>query len=247
VRLHPFTLLALLREVRRGAGDERPLGVAGAGELVPLLARELRLDGDATAVVEGRLEDVAALVWIGAPDEEQLRRASRAGVPIVAVADASSMPYVLPADIVEVKPGHGFPVEEICAALARRLGEEGTGLAARLPVLRAATAKYLIDHFSRRNAIIAAAVFIPGVDMPLLTLNQARMVLRLAVAYGQEIDRTTAAELLGVVGAGFALRAVARELLDVIPVGGWAVKGGVAYSGTRAIGEAAVRLYEPRA
>jgi uncharacterized protein (DUF697 family) len=247
VRLRPLTVLALVKEVRRGAGDRRPLGVAGARELVPLLARELRGDGDPTAVAEGRVEDVAALVWIGAPDEAELRRASRAGVPIVAVTEDASMPYVLAEDLVQVEPGHGFPVEEICAALARRLGEDGTALAARLPVLRRAVTKHLIDSFARRNALIAGAVFVPGVDMPILTLNQARLVLRLAVAHGQEIDRSRAADLLGVVGAGFGFRAIARELLDVVPVAGWAVKAGIAYGGTKAVGEGAVRVFESRA
>jgi uncharacterized protein (DUF697 family) len=80
-----------------------------------------------------------------------------------------------------------------------------------------------------------------------LTLNQIRLVLRIALAYGQPIDRQRAVELLGVVGAGFGLRTLARELLDVIPFAGWAIKGGVAYAGTRAIGEAAVRYFEARA
>jgi uncharacterized protein (DUF697 family) len=154
---------------------------------------------------------------------------------------------VLAADLVRVPPGQGFPVAEIAAALARRLGEDGTALAARLPVLRAAVCKHLIDHFAKRNAVIAAAIFIPGVDMPVLTLNQARLVLRIALAYGQQIDRSRAAELLGVVGVGFGFRAVARELLDLVPVAGWAVKGAIAYTGTKAVGEAAVRYFEARA
>jgi uncharacterized protein (DUF697 family) len=246
MRSHPFALLSLVREVRRGAGDKRPLGVGGARELVPLLARELRAGGDPSAVVENRVDGIAALVWIGPPDEEQLRAASRAGAPIVALTDESTMPYVLAADLVRVPPGQGFPVAEIVAALARRLGEDGTALAARLPVLRPAVCKHLIDHFSKRNAVIAAAIFIPGVDMPVLTLNQARLVLRIALAYGQPIDRSRAAELLGVVGLGFGFRAVARELLDLVPVAGWAVKAGVAYTGTKAVGEAAVRYFEAR-
>ena len=82
--------------------------------------------------------------------------------------------------------------------------------------------------------------------MPVLTLNQVRLVLRIALAYGEEVDKARAAELLGVVGAGFGFRAVARELLDLIPVAGWVVKGGVAYAGTKAVGEAAVRYFEAR-
>jgi uncharacterized protein (DUF697 family) len=82
--------------------------------------------------------------------------------------------------------------------------------------------------------------------MPLLTLNQIRLVLRLALAYGEELDGKRAYELVGVVGIGFLLRSVARELVDVLPVGGWAIKGAVAYTGTMAVGEAAVRYFEAR-
>jgi uncharacterized protein (DUF697 family) len=89
-------------------------------------------------------------------------------------------------------------------------------------------------------------VFIPGVDMPILTLNQVRLVLRIALAHGQTIDNQRAVELLGVVGAGFGFRAVARELLDFVPVAGWALKAAVAYAGTKAVGEAAVRYFEAR-
>jgi uncharacterized protein (DUF697 family) len=245
-KLGPLSIFSLVRELRRGGGDPRPLAVAGARELVPLLARELREGGDASAVVEQRVEHAAALVWIGPPDESELRAAARAMIPIVAVTDADTVPYVLATDLVRVPPGQGFPLDEIAAAVARRLGEDGTSLAARLPVLRGAVCDELIRSFSKRNAIVSAAVFIPGVDLPVLTLNQARLVLRIALAYGQEIDNSRAIELLGVVGAGFGFRAVARELLDFVPVAGWAVKGAIAYGGTKAIGEAAVRYFEER-
>jgi uncharacterized protein (DUF697 family) len=245
-KLGPLTLLSVVREVRRGAGDERPLSVAGARELVPVLARELREGGDPSAVVEGRLEDVAVVVWVGAPDDAALRRADRAGVPIVAVTDVDKVPYVLATDLVRVLPGQGFPIGEITDAVARKLGERGTLLAARLPVLRPAVCDHLIKSFSRKNGLISAAVFIPGVDMPLLTVNQIRMVLRIALAHGEELDGQRAFELVGVVGIGFALRAVARELLEVVPVAGFAIKGSVAYAGTMAVGEAAVRYFDAR-
>lgn len=245
-KLNPLAVLSILREVRRGSGDPRPLGIAGARELVPLLARELRKGGETEAVVEDRVENIAALVWLGAADEDRLRTASKAGIPIIAVTDEASLPYVLAGDIVRVPPGQGFPIDRITEALAARLGDNGTSLAARLPVLRPAVCKHLIAQASKRNALISAAIFIPGVDMPVLTINQVRLVLRIALAYGQDVDRQRAAELLGVVGAGFGFRTIARELLDLVPVAGWAVKGGVAYAGTKAIGEAAVRYFEAR-
>jgi uncharacterized protein (DUF697 family) len=245
-KLGPLTLLSLVREVRRGSGDQRPLAVAGARELLPIIARQLREGGDPSAVVEGRIENAAVLVWVGPPDEDQLRAANRAGVPVIAISDSDEIPYVLATDIVHVPPGQGFPIDEIAHAVARKLGEDGTALAARLPVLRRAVCDELIRTFARKNAIIAAAIFIPGVDLPVLTLNQARLVLRIALAYGQEIDKDRGLELLAVLGVGFGLRTVARELLDLVPVAGWAVKGAVAYAGTRALGEAAVRYFEAR-
>lgn len=247
MKLHPMAVFSVLREVRRGAGDQRPLAVAGARELVPLLARELRAGGEPSAVVEGRVEGAAALVWVGPPDKDALRAAKRAGVPIIAVTDDRHVPYVLAEDVVRVPPGQGFPVEAIARAIAHRLGEDATALAAKLPVLRPAVCDALIRTFAKKNGIISAAIFVPGVDMPLLTINQIRLVLRLALAHGQELDRERALELLPVVGAGFGLRTIARQLLDFVPIAGWAVKGAIAYTGTRAIGTAAAKYFEARA
>ena len=244
-KVGPFSVFALLREFRTGIGDPRPLAVGGARELVPILARELRASGEAGAVVEGNV-DAAVLVWIGAPDEKELRAAKRRRTPIVAVTDDETVPYVLATHIVHLRPGQGFPLEKIAEAIADSLGERATSLAARLPVLRRAVCKKLIESFSLRNGIISAAVFIPGVDMPLLTLNQARLVLRIGLAHGVAADSQRAGELAAVVGAGFGLRAIARELLDLVPFFGWLLKGGIAYVGTRAVGEAAMRYYEAR-
>jgi uncharacterized protein (DUF697 family) len=247
-----MAVVGLVRELRTGSGDLRPLVVAGIPALVPALARELRRGGEAAAVEEnGAPEHAAALVYLleGRPSEADLavmRAASRADVPVIAVTEASdrALPYVLATDIVRVKPGAGFPLDEIAGAIARRLGESGTALAARLPSLRRAVCEQLIRSFSRTNGLVGVAVFVPGVDMPVLTLNQVRLVLRLALAHGQEVDASRVPELLAVLGGGLGLRTLARELLGAVPVAGWALKGAVAYAGTRAIGEAAVRYFE---
>jgi uncharacterized protein (DUF697 family) len=89
-------------------------------------------------------------------------------------------------------------------------------------------------------------VFVPGVDFPVLTLNQLRLVLRLAAAYGQQIDAERLPEILGVVGSALGFRAIARQTLGVIPIAGWAVQGAFAYAGTRTLGEAAIRYFETR-
>ena len=104
-------------------------------------------------------------------------------MPVVCLArERYRIPYVLATDVVVLEPGHGFPVDEVARALANRLGEAATPLAARLPVLRPAVCEWLIDSFARKNALLAAAVWIPGADLPLLILNQMRLVLRIAVS-----------------------------------------------------------------
>jgi uncharacterized protein (DUF697 family) len=245
-KLRPLAVLSVLRELRRGAEDSRPLAIAGSSELVPELARRLRDGGDAGAVVVGPAAEAAVLIWVGPTDQEKLRVATRSKVPIVAVTEDQFVPYVLANSVVRLTPGADLPLDEIAAAIARALGDQGAALAARLPVLRPAVCDQLIEACAKKNGAIAAAVFVPGVDLPLLTMNQIRLVLRIAIAYGEELDQNRAVEIVGVVGAGYGLRMLAREALDLIPVAGWAVKGAVAYSGTRAIGAAAVRLCEVR-
>lgn len=255
----PTAVLAIAKELRASAKADKPLAVGGVKELAAALRRELGRDGVAAAVRdESALEGAAALVYVlaGRADDEDVslfKQARRAGVPIVCVVvgpqgeEVPDPPYVLAENVVRVPPGSGFPVEEIARAIARALGEAATPLAARLPVLRDAVVDRLITQFARQNGVIGAAVFLPGADLPVLTLNQVRLLMRIADAYGFELDRERIPEVLGVIGGGLGLRALARSLLGVVPVAGWAVKAGIAYGGTRAFGEAARRYFESRA
>jgi uncharacterized protein (DUF697 family) len=249
-KLKPLVVWGLLKEVRTAMQDEQPLVVTGV--LAEQLAKELARGGARVAVrVGGPAEGAAGLVRVlaGAPTEEDeaaLRAANRAGVPIVAVQTGSGtfdVPYVLATDVVVVPPGSGFPVEEIAQALATRLGDRGLSLAARLPVLREPFCEEVIERFSRKNAVLGVAIFVPGADLPVLTLNQVRLVLRIAAAHGVELDQHRLPEVLGTIAAGFAFRAVARRALRLLPFAGWLVKGTVAYGGTRAVGEAAVPYF----
>lgn len=254
--LAPLAVYRLVRELRSAATETRPLAVGGARELAGVLRRELSRGAAPGAVTDATVPaDAAALVYVlaGVPaeeDERTLRAAGAARVPIVCVlADAgvdTPIPHVLATDVIRVPPGSGFPLEEIADAVARRLDDAGPAVASRVPVLRPAVARRLIARISRQNALIGAAVFVPGTDFAPLTLNQLRLVLRLASAHGFEIDRERLPEILGVVGGGVGFRALARQALGAVPGLGWAVKGGVAYAGTRAMGEAARRLFEAR-
>lgn len=248
-------LRGLLKEIEASAQGHGTLAVGGARELTAVLRRELGVGASPGAVRAGDSPDGAAvLVYVlghepTEEDEAALRRARRARVPVIVVAagpvsEDASLPYVLATDVVRVAPGQGFPLGTIAEAIAWRLDEDAAPLAGRIPVLRDAVARRLVASFSRKGAVFAAAVFIPGADLPVLTLNQLRLVLRLAQVYGQDTGRDRFPELLATVGAGLGFRAAAYELLDFVPFAGWAVKGAVAYAGTRALGEAAIRRFE---
>jgi uncharacterized protein (DUF697 family) len=249
-------LRALVKEISVSGASDKPLVVGGARELAGVLRKEFG-KGAKPGGVRGDDEPKGGAVYVYVlgrdpteADEAALKRARRARVPIVAVAagplsDDVTIPYVLATDVVRLSAGQGFPVEKIALLIAARLGEDGAPLAARVPVLRRAVCERLVASFAKKNGIIGAAVFIPGVDLPLLALNEIRLLLRIEQAYGLAIDpRERLPEIAATLGMGFGLRAITRELLDLVPVAGWAVKGAVAYAGTRALGEAAVRRLE---
>lgn len=113
--------------------------------------------------------------------------------------------------------------------------------------LRFPLANELINAASLQNAGIGFVVIIPGADMPVMTLNQMRLVLQIASIYGAEINVSRLRELACVMGSAFGWRALARELCDMIPGLGWALKAGVGYSGTQAVGRTAVAYFEKQA
>jgi hypothetical protein len=238
--LRPLAVFALVNSLRKTT--DKPILVAG--QLADVLARELRAGGDAWAVrTGGAPADVEALVYIVGDTitEQVLKAAHRARVPTIAIAAGREapvrIPFVLATDVVRIPTGSGFPIGKIAHVLMRKLGEEGSSLARHLPVFRRPFCAEMTEYFARRNGIIGVAV---------LTLNQLRLVLRICAAYGLEVDAQRVPEIAATIGAGLGFRTIARELLAVIPFAGWLLKGGVAYAGTKALGEAAVRYCEAR-
>jgi uncharacterized protein (DUF697 family) len=261
--IHPAAVYGVAKEIRTAVEDFRPIVLAGAPGPAAELSAALVAGGDATALqdVSGRelsaydVEGAGLLLYViegdraGPDDEKALKLADRKGVEAICVlvgerTEAVDIPFVLATNLVSVSPGAPPPVGRIAELIAERAQERGYLWAARLPVLRHAVIEHTVRKFSRQNGILGVAIFIPGADMPVLTLNQIRMVLHIAAAYGEHIDRDRALEILAVVGAAFGLRAVAREALGFLPGVGWAVKGGIAYAGTRALGKAASAYFE---
>jgi uncharacterized protein (DUF697 family) len=117
-------------------------------------------------------------------------------------------------------------------------------LAKRFPVFRKAVSNRIITATAAENVVIGVLIFLPGADMPVMTANQVKMILKIAVIHGQDIGLERLKELLVVFGSAVAFRAVARNLSSFIPILGWAVKGGIAYTGTVALGKTAIKYFE---
>lgn len=140
----------------------------------------------------------------------------------------------------------------LSAQLARRMGEwvvacfhaKRLAFAQAFEFMRRPLSMEAVRFTSMQNAGVGLVAFIPGADLPIMTLNQAKMVLQIAAAYGQPLTLERAKELACVVGGGFACRAAARQLVGVIPALGWAIKAAVGYTGTSAMGHAAIEYFE---
>jgi uncharacterized protein (DUF697 family) len=134
------------------------------------------------------------------------------------------------------------------SALARRIaqvaGHGGFALAAALPALRAAVVDHTIAATARQNALVGAVIILPGADMPVMTMNQLKMVLRIGAAYGYRSDLQRTVEVLGVIASGLGMRTLARRAVEYVPGLGWAMKAGFGYAGTQAIGRSAVAYFE---
>lgn len=134
-------------------------------------------------------------------------------------------------------------------------------LARSFPAFREAVAHRIITRVSRENALLALATALPNVipgvielpwavgefatDTAFLTMNQVRMALMLAAVYDRPVGYGEQKTSIAAIAAGaFGWRAVARELVGKIPLGGGLIpKATIAFAGTWVVGKGLDRLY----
>lgn len=115
-------------------------------------------------------------------------------------------------------------------------------LARQFPIFRGTAAWEEIHSTAKQNAVVGL-IPVPGGDMPIMTANQIKMVLRMAAIFDLPLNAKRAREIVAVVGGGFGLRTIARQLVKVVPGPGWLVGGGLGYGGTLAMGRAALEYF----
>lgn len=119
----------------------------------------------------------------------------------------------------------------------------------------------VIRTVSRDNALFSLATALPDIipslielpwaatefasDTAILTANQIKMAFLIAAASDREVGyREQKKEIASVIGSAFGWRAIARQLVGKIPLGGGLIpKAAIAYSATKLIGVSLDRLY----
>jgi uncharacterized protein (DUF697 family) len=138
-------------------------------------------------------------------------------------------------------------MSELRTPLTRRLLSQFSDwmvpLARQFPILREEAANQEMQGTAQQNAMVGA-IPVPGADMPLMTANQVKMVLRLAAIYDQPRTVDRAKEVMAVVGGGLALRTAARQVAKFVPGPGWLLGGALGYGGTFAMGKAAIEYFK---
>jgi hypothetical protein len=135
-------------------------------------------------------------------------------------------------------------------------------LARQFPVFRKAVLEDIIHSVARENALFAVTTALPNVipslielpwaigefasDTMFLTANQVRMAFQIAAACGKEVGfAKQKAEVLTIAAGAFGWRALARELVSHIPLGGGLIpKGAIAYAGTFVAGKGLELLHQ---
>ena len=249
------------KEVSATAGQSAGVVLAGDPRLVGLAQEQLASGGTLPATWVRPLADLTGLASVPGelfillvPAEREAEALSAVGDPapgggaIIAVDEGSSATGKATRPCRRCTrlsfsdtPAGWRRLFEACADVA---GDHVVALGRRHPALRDAAANRVIGRTSAQNALVGLAFFIPGSDMPVMTLNQVKMVLSIANLYGLQIDRERAVEVAGIVGVGFGFRALARYLLRSIPGIGPVIKAAAGYTATMAMGHAAVRYFE---
>lgn len=226
-----FTLTYLDNNFMPQPNDDIAIIVAGVSKKVGPCAAALRAVGVPTMVVATAPNALSELIGSSSaiPDGDLIAPpAAEDAVEPIALDDAARE---------SLNERMGSWIVSICR-------DKRVAYAVAFPFVRKPLATDSVQLTALQNAGIGLAPIIPGADLPILTLNQAKMVLQIAAAYGMELERDRIKELAAVVGGAYLCRSLARQLVEFVPVLGFAIRSGIAYGGTAAIGYAVIAYFE---
>ncbi len=247
-----MSINGLLGEVRRiaaglNAGDVR--ASAGRALNIGLLASS-----------EDVFQAMERFLCEGITDQDELMRTARTICRIdpaeasscdLVLAEAGSTASPLPGNGCRFHPQDPFrAVEQIVSANT----ELELALARTFPQFRREVSHKIIHRVSAENGLFSLVSALPNVlpnflelpwtagefatDTAFLTMNQIRMALQLAAAHGRPVGyMEQKLQIAAIAGGAFGWRALARELVGKIPLGGGLLpKAGIAFAGTWVLG-----------
>jgi hypothetical protein len=207
----------------------------------------------ATTAALQEMEQFLAPTWLPEPERAEALRAIH---PIDGV-DTLRFDFVLCQPGLAV-PANGFVFSSDQHLLAQTIASKHKdlelSLARQFPLFRRPVSDRIIQRVARENAMFALATALPNVipsvvdvpwavgefatDTAFLTMNQIRMALLMAAIHGRDVGYGDQKAQIGVIVAGaFGWRALARELIGKIPLGGGLIpKAAVAFAGTYVVG-----------
>lgn len=246
VGLNPL-LIATLGEVqRRGLATDAGAAIRQADLLLIVLDGRAPVSAAAAATLR-------ALADLALPTVIALCHTTTPPIPAGDTRRAFAFAHV----VALPDPESPLAADALAGALLERLpGELHMAAARRLPGLRPAYARQLINATSFTNASYALASALPeqipifslpfaAADILVLTKNQAMLVYKLALAHGAPPEfQARIREVLPVLGGAFAWRQLARTLVGLVPVWGVVPKVAIAYAGTYSTGVVAWRWFD---
>src|SRR5680860_539931 len=220
--IKPTKVWEVYKEAVLDANRVVGLAISGDAQLVALASENISgpihqvpLPGTNRVMDRGNSShDLDITVHFVQPDEQELAA--------VSLERAGSSPWVLAVDDGPAASGEAVPLgpdsvrvsfkdtpegwASVRAAVIDLADTASMSLACRYASFRPAVSRRVIEKTARQNAVVGAAFFFPGADMPVMTLNQLKMIFSLAAIHDQEISEDRALELAGTLGAGFGER-----------------------------------------
>jgi hypothetical protein len=150
--------------------------------------------------------------------------------------------------------------DRVISAILKQYPDLKLALARKYPAFRESVSDDIIFNVSKENAVFSVATSVPTLmpvlalpwavgefasDTAFLTMNQIRMAFMLAAAHDEVIGyRQQKGEIASMFAGAFGWRAIARELIGIIPMGGGIVpKAGIAFAGTYVVGLSLTKFY----
>jgi uncharacterized protein (DUF697 family) len=241
-----LTLLKDIRRIYAGLNADEIRGAAYHDVNVGLMA----------ASEEGyvRMEGFLVPYWL----DETVRQAALRSVHRVNGEPTSRFDFILSSEGVPVpNNGYAFHPNDAESLTKNIIADHHTlelAIGRNFPAFRSAAAETIIHRISRENALFSLVTALPNVipsiidvpwsvgefatDTAFLTMNQIRMALLMAALHGQIVGyREQKAQIAAIAAGAFGWRALARELVGKIPLGGGLIpKAAVAFAGTYVVG-----------